>query len=268
MMTPIERSLGRFMRAPDHGDAGGDQGGSGDNAGAGDQGASDAGTSGDGGDAGDDGESTALGDAGDEGASGDGAGGDGSDDKAEKDGGEAGDDETGAPEKYELKLTVTEKDAEGKDVETQVDMDPVLVEKAEPLLRELNLTNDQANKLVGLVPQIQARLAEQQNDQFATMRADWAKEAKADEEIGGKNWTPSLNLAAKALDRLGAPKGSAFRGLLDETGLGNHKEMVRIFAKVGKLISEDTSLERGDHKGKTKPDKLAEQYPDDVPKTN
>lgn len=264
-MTPAERAIGRFMRAPDGHDGG--DGGSDDDAGdsgASDQGADDAGKAADDGAADDAGDKTALGSAGDEDVSGDGAGGDGEGDEGEKGEGKAGDDE-GAPETYELKLTRTEKNDKGEDVEVAVDLDPVLVEKAAPVLKGLNLTNDQANQLVKLVPDIQTRLAEQQNDQFAAMRADWAKSAKADPDIGGKNWTPSLNLAAKALDHLGHPKGSEFRQLLDETGLGNHPAMVKIFRDVGKMIKEDDTLEKGDSTGKPKGDRLVELYPDDVP---
>jgi hypothetical protein len=262
-MTPIERSLGRFMRAPD-----GHEGGDGDSDGGGDATpVDDASKPGEGDDGADEGGKTALGDAGDEADADDGAGGVEEDADGKKKDGDAGDGEDGPPEAYELKLTVTEKDAEGKDVETQVDMDPVLVEKATPFLKELNLSNEQANKLVGLVPQIQARMLEQQNDQFAAMRADWLKEAKADPEVGGKNWTKSLNLAAKALDHLGFPKGSEFRALLDETGIGNRKELVQAFSKVGAMIKED-DLVRGDKNPAGKKDRLEELYPDDVPNTD
>ena len=255
------------MRAPDghdDGDGGSDAGDKGSDAGSKDDGGSDAAKPGEGDDGADEGGKTALGDAGDEGDADDGTGGVGKDGEGEGKDGEADDGEDGPPEAYELKLTVTEKDEEGKDVEKQVEMDPVLVEKATPFLKELNLSNEQANKLVGLVPQIQARMLEQQNDQFAAMRADWAKDAKADPEIGGKNWTKSLNLAAKALDHLGFPKGSEFRQLLDETGLGNRKEMVKAFSKVGAMIKED-DLVRGDTNPASKKDRLTELYPDDVP---
>ena len=269
-MTPAERSLGRFMRAPDGHDGGGSSGSDG-GAGASDGGdsaaaaggSSDAGASGQDDNAGDGDDATALGGAGDETDAGDGAGGDGSDDEAKEGDGDTGDDQV--PEAYELKLTQTTKDAEGKDVETEVEMDPVLVEKATPVLKELKLSNEQANALVKLVPDIQARLLEGQNDQFAAMRAEWVKTARADPDIGGKNWSGSLNLAAKALDTLGHPKGSEFRQLLDETGLGNHPAMVKVFRDIGKMIKEDDNLERGDPKAKGKGDRLAELYPDDVP---
>jgi len=262
-MTPIERSLGRFMRAPD-----GHEGGDGGDASGGDgDGGSDGASSNDG--SADEGDGTSVlggaeaaaedgaGDGGKDGEAADGDEGaaDGEDDEAAK-----AEDDT-VPETYELKLTT--KDEEGKDVEVEIDQ--ALLTKATPILKELNITNAQANKLAPVVMDIQSQLLKGQAESFDAMKTQWAKDAQADEEIGGKNWTPSLNLAAKALDHLGYPKGSAFRGLLDETGLGNHPEMIRAFRKIGTMLAEDTKLEGGDRNPKGKKDKLETMYPDDVP---
>lgn len=199
-----------------------------------------------------------LGGAGTEAGSGDGS----------KDAGQADGDGEGAesaadgpPETYELSVTV--KDAEGKDV--PVEIDTALLEKATPLFKDAGLTNDQANKLAPLAMEIESRVLQQQADNFDAMKADWAKDAKADKEIGGAKFDASLGLAAKALDMLGFPKGSEFRKLLDDTGLGNHPDMIRAFARVGAKVGEDSDFVRSDATPPAKRDPLAEQYPDDVP---
>ena len=102
-------------------------------------------------------------------------------------------DDEGVPEAYELKLTSTNEAGE----EVAQDLDPVLVEEATPIFKDLKLTNEQANKLTALMPKVQERLVQQQNDRFAEVRADWAKEAKADPEIGGKNWDQTVQLSAR-----------------------------------------------------------------------
>jgi hypothetical protein len=267
--TPLERAMGRLMRAPDHdaGDGaadagaadGGDAASSGD--GDGDGKAASAADAGDGADGVDD--ATVLGsaDAGDGAGdkSGDGAGdsaaatGDGKDDDS-KDGA------NGLPEKYDINLTV--KDAEGKD--QKVELDPALIDEATPVFKELGLGNEQANKIVALVPQVQARMAQQQQDEFAAVKADWAKSAEQDPEIGGKNWKQSQQFAARALDAFGAEKGSDFRALLDDTGLGNHPEMIRMFRKIGEAVGEDGLFARGDAKP-AKKSREEELYPEDVP---
>lgn len=264
--------MGRLMRAPDGHDGGGDgadAGNDGADAGA-SQGGSDASQSDQGADGkGDGDQSTVLGDAGaDEGAgdagAADGEGGESGEADAGKDGEGKADDVV--PEAYDLKLTVTSKDEEGKDVETEIEMDKVLLEKATPILKELKLTNEQANKLAPVVLDVQERMLQQQSDDHKAMVATWAREAEADKEIGGKNWKETQALAAKALDHFGAPKGSEFRQLLDDTGLGNHPTMIAMFRKIGASVKEDDKLERDTTNPQGKKDKLETLYPDDVPK--
>lgn len=262
--TPLERAMGRLVRGPDgdHGDAGGDKASGGDDAAASGGGdGSDATGSGDAGDgAGASDDATVLGAADTDTGAGDKSSNEDGDDKDSKDD-KSADGADGPPEKYELSLTV--KDAEGKD--QKVDIDPVLLTEATPILKELGLSNEQANKVAGLVPKVQERLIQQQNDDFSAVKAGWAKEAQADEEIGGKKWKETQAFAARALDHFGAPKGSPFRALLDETGLGNHPEMIRMFRKIGEAAGEDGTFARGDAKIDKKPREEV-LYPEDAPK--
>jgi hypothetical protein len=64
----------------------------------------------------------------------------------------------------------------------------------------------------------------------------WAEEARADKEIGGANFDATLKDGQRALRKLGNPD---LVKLLNESGLGNHKEVIRFFAKVGKFVKED-----------------------------
>jgi hypothetical protein len=136
-----------------------------------------------------------------------------------------------APEAYELKAP------EGQELDTEA------LAAAEPVFRDLNLTNEQAQKLTDaytqILPKVVERMQAQQSTMIADQRKAWADEAKADPEIGGKNWDASIASSAKALDRLGAPAGSPFRQLLNDSGLGNHPEMIRMFAKIGNVVGED-----------------------------
>lgn len=265
-MTAAERAHGRFMRAPDHGD--GDQGGA--DSGEGDQsGADDKGGADDQGAADDKGDASGKDDAGaddkslmngDDKGEGDKDGAKEGDD-ADKDSkdGEKKDEPEGPPEKYELTAP------EGFDI------DEKLLAEADPIFREIGLTSAQANLLMPLVPKFAEALFGQQNDAFQAQASDWAKAAKADKEIGGKNWGETETLVAKALDQFAGPKGTpekpnVFRDLLDNTKLGNHPEMIRMFRKIGAQLGEGGSLPRSDASA---PVKLAREevlYPDDVPK--
>lgn len=125
-----------------------------------------------------------------------------------------------------------------------VEIDQAAVELATPVLKDLGLTNEQANKLVPVLQGVIANRDQQMIDSIATERAKWLTEAKADPEIGGKAFGDNLALAATALDRLGFVKDSPFRKLLDDSGLGNHPEMIRAWSKVGKAIGEDSNFIR------------------------
>lgn len=139
------------------------------------------------------------------------------------------------PEKYELAL-------EG------LTLDPELVTAADPVLRELNLTNEQANKLLPIAQQMaertQAAIAIQLQDAAAAQRREWHDAYLADSEIGGTNRARTEALSAKALDAVGYTQGHPFRTLLNETGLGNHPDMIRAFAKFGEMVGEDGGFVR------------------------
>jgi len=147
-------------------------------------------------------------------------------------------------------------------------LDPKAVELATPVFKELGLSNEQANKLVPVAAQWAQSIRDQGQQQIlaevATQRAQWATDAKADQEIGGAGFDASLGLAAKALDQLGFPKGSPLRSLLNDSGLGNHPEMIRAFARVGKAISEDTDFVRGDKAAPVKKTDAEIFYPEMV----
>lgn len=131
----------------------------------------------------------------------------------------------GAPEKYEFKA------GEG------VELDQEALKDFEPLARELNLNNEQAQKLVDmygtkLLPMVQ----KQQAEAWQKQTEGWAEAVKADKEIGGANLTSSISTAQRALETFGTP---VLKEYLNTTGLGNHPELIKVFVKVGKAMSED-----------------------------
>ncbi|HBX5872685.1 TPA: peptidase [Klebsiella pneumoniae] len=130
----------------------------------------------------------------------------------------------GAPEKYEFQA------GEG------VELDVEALKDFEPVARELNLTNEQAQKLVDAYPKILAGVQQRQAEAWQAQTEQWAADVKADKEIGGDKLTANLGVAQRALDTFGTP---ALKEYLNGTGLGNHPELVKAFVKVGKAMSED-----------------------------
>lgn len=159
-----------------------------------------------------------------------------------------------APEKYELAL-------EG------VDLDADTLAAAEPVFRELNLSNEEAAKLLpvakGFADKIGETLMNDLVQQAQAKRQAWLTEAKADPEVGGAKWDESLHLAAKGFDAIGFKEGHPFRQALEETGFGNNVHMIQLVRKLGELVAEDGSFERGDAALKVE-NVAAQLYPNDV----
>ena len=254
-MTPAERARGRFMRAPDH-DAG--TGGGGDAAppadadasiaNAGDGGA-DAGATDTGADKGAGGEQVTGSDA-DADAGKGGEGGEGGDKSGDGDKGAGGDEEgsiagnagdkpplqlAGAPEAYDVKAP------EGMPFDKEV-FDAVAED-----FKAMDLSNDAAQRVVDLyagkvLPLLKSRAeagAEAaQLERAAQIRKTWADEARADPEIGGANFEQTVDACAQVWDRFGIKKGEGVRQLLDESGLGNHPDILRFLSRVSKGTGE------------------------------
>jgi hypothetical protein len=151
-----------------------------------------------------------------------------------------------------------------------ITLDPVAIEAATPVFRELGLSNEAANKLMPVAADFAKGITDRLNQQIVSevqaSRKAWLDSARADPEIGGAHWNRTIATAASALDALGFTRGSPFRVLLDESGLGNHPEMIRAFHKVGKAIGEDSNFTRGQSASSTRKGPAETLYPDDTPK--
>jgi hypothetical protein len=133
----------------------------------------------------------------------------------------------GAPEKYDFKA------AEGQAFDTQV------LEQFSEVAKDLNLTQDAAQKLLDkMAPAIQSR----QQEQFQSIREDWANQARSDKEFGGDKLPENLAMAQKAMDQFGTAE---FKTLLNQSGMGNHPEVIRFMVRAGKAISEDRIVTGG-----------------------
>lgn len=111
--------------------------------------------------------------------------------------------------------------------------DPQVLESFSGAAKEAGLTQDAAQKLVDkMAPALAARQA----DQVQAIHKGWTDASTADKEFGGEKLAENLGVARKALDNFGSPELSK---LLDDTGLGNHPEVIRLLYRAGKAISED-----------------------------
>jgi len=127
----------------------------------------------------------------------------------------------GSPEQYEFKPT------EG------LDIDPAVIGSFAEVAKELNLPQDAAQKMLDKMAPV---LATRQAEQLDAAREHWANEARSDKEFGGEHLAENLSHAKKALDAFATPE---LHTLLNDSGLGNHPEVIRFMVRAGKAISED-----------------------------
>lgn len=113
------------------------------------------------------------------------------------------------------------------------------------LAKELNLPQATAQKLVDIGVKQAQGFAETMKTSVDAAKAQWADAVRSDVEIGGANLSVNMATAKKALVAFGTPE---LTGLLNETGLAQHPEFLRLLFRVGGAISEDT-LVSGDGGG-------------------
>lgn len=104
-----------------------------------------------------------------------------------------------------------------------------------PLAKELNLTQEHAQKLVTYQATLMAGYQAAQQKAWEAEQQAWIEAGKADPEIGGAKYEESLTLARQAFGRYATPE---FVQLVNETQIGNHPEFVRVFAKIARATAE------------------------------
>lgn len=150
------------------------------------------------------------------------------------------------------------------DLPDGIEMNKSFMDKFGPVYKELGLTQEQAQALitaqVGYVQEGEKGRTEQAEELHNT----WLNEAKADKDIGGEKFDATLKAANLAVNKFG---GTELKQLLRSTGIGNRLEIIRVFSKIGSLLTEDVP---GDVKLKVVGENLTAlqiMYPDDQPKS-
>lgn len=169
----------------------------------------------------------------------------GADAGASDDAGDGGDPPavTGAPDAY---------DTAAWEMPEGMEFDQEGFEAVEPVLRELDLDNDQVGKLMGayaekIVPMIEQRATQRMDDAAQEMSANLARDLQADPEVGGAKLKEAQAYSAKAI-AAGLPDAaqrSEFSKFLNESGLGNHPLLTRVLNVAGRAMSEASTPAAG-----------------------
>lgn len=147
------------------------------------------------------------------------------------------------PEKYDLKVP------DGSNA------DAGLVERATAIAREWGLSNEVAQKLLdrevartaetttATTAAVDAAKAEQLTALqpggavWKEQETQWQTQSLADAEIGGspEKLKASVDLAMKVVNKFATDDTKKF---FNDTGLGNHPELVRVFSRIGRQMAE------------------------------
>jgi hypothetical protein len=137
-------------------------------------------------------------------------------------------------EKFELKLP------EGSLLE------PKTVEEIAAFARERGFSQEQAQAVLEREGKAVSKFVEAQKATLTEQTALWLEDAKKDKELGGEAFEKNSELAKRVVHRFGS---ESLRKALDETGLGNHPELVRFCVRLGKAMKEDQLIVPGPQPG-------------------
>jgi hypothetical protein len=124
------------------------------------------------------------------------------------------------PEKYDLKLP------------DQSLVDPKRLADIEAEARASKMTQEQAQALVDREHKIMSELVKSHQDRIN----GWMQESIADKEIGGPEINRNIELAKRLVDTFGSP---LLKKQLEDSGMGQNPELLRLFVRLGKAYGED-----------------------------
>jgi hypothetical protein len=146
-----------------------------------------------------------------------------------------------------------------------VELDEGLATRAQTTFKELGLTQDQANKLTGMVTEQRLADATDGQNAFKQQLDGWINDIKTDTQLsgtGGADFEANAGIAASAINQFGTPE---LKEMLNQTGAGNHPEMFRFALAVGRTLKEDNP--GAGNPAATSPGTADNMYADTTPAT-
>ena len=101
------------------------------------------------------------------------------------------------------------------------------------IAHNLGLTQNQANKILYMWSDSNYYQAEQAESRHEEMQAQGVHELQTE---WGKSYNENVELARRAFTNFASSEALE---LMENTGLGNHPEIVKMFSKIGNLLKED-----------------------------
>lgn len=113
------------------------------------------------------------------------------------------------------------------------------LEKIATYSKEQGFSQEQAQALVERENQVVKDFVEQQREQLGEQATAWMEACKTDKEFGGQEFKQNVELSERVIKKFGS---DALKKGLNDSGLGNHPELVRMLTLIGKVMANDTLI--------------------------
>lgn len=134
-----------------------------------------------------------------------------------------------------------------------IELDKDMLGKVTPLFKELNLSQEQAQKLVDFQASATKDAVDSLSNQHIETVKQWKADLRADSEIGGDKLDENLSNAKMFLKAHGSAELTKY---LDDSGLSNNPLLIKAFSKAGSSLREDNP---GSEKGNGSQDGLSDE---------
>lgn len=154
--------------------------------------------------------------------------------ETEEEGGEEQDD--GPPEEYE-DFTLPE----------GMELDSDALEIGTPMLKELGLSQDKAQKVIDHYSQIRQAEVGRMQEAIEKRNAAWDEDLATDKEVGGEKLAANSAMVKKIFNTFDTDKAAA--KYLAETGQASCSPIFKMFARMASHFEEDTFVSGNSSKG-------------------
>ena len=117
-----------------------------------------------------------------------------------------------------------------------VELDQAMADAIMPVMKDVGLTNAQADKLAQAYAERRKSEFESMTGRHDKIVTDWQNDIRTDREYGGDKLDASLKIANRALATYAKPEEIK---RLTEIGMGNHPDLFRLLVRVGNANSDD-----------------------------
>ena len=99
---------------------------------------------------------------------------------------------------------------------------------------QTGLSQNQAENVLSLFSDIQEEEEKQRKQSIDDLKLSSEQDLQKE---WGKNYDGKVDMATRAFAQFSSPE---LRSIMNDTGLGNHPEMIKVFAKIGEMLGEDS----------------------------